>query len=90
VTKPIHAGRIGKEHAIHCKETFERHYKVTKDWTGNRYISITLDWDYKRRQVHLSMPGFVAKALKQFHHTKPTKQQHAPSPRAQINYGAKK
>ncbi|KAL7528154.1 hypothetical protein ACHAXR_005043 [Thalassiosira sp. AJA248-18] len=81
---------VGKEHALHLKDTLERHYKVTNDWTGNRYIGITLDWDYQRKQVHLSMPGYVAKALKQFQHTKPKTKQHAPFPCARINYGAKK
>ena len=36
------------------------------------------------------MPGYVAKALKQFQHTKPKKDQAAPYPCAKINYGAKK
>jgi hypothetical protein len=27
-----------------------------------------LDWDYKKQQVHLSMPNYVKKALKQFQH----------------------
>ena len=57
---------VGKEHALHLQQTLEEHYKVTNDWTGSRYIGITIDWDYKRRQVHLSMSGYVAKALKQF------------------------
>jgi hypothetical protein len=57
---------IGKEHALHLKKVLERHYKLTCDWTGTRYIGITLDWDYKKRQVHLSMPNYVKKALKQF------------------------
>ena len=81
---------VGKEHALHLKATLERDYKVTNDWTGNRYIGITLDWDYERRQVHLSMPGYVQKALKQFQHESTKKKQHAPFPCARINYGAKK
>ena len=81
---------VGKEHALHLKATLEEHYKVTNDWEGKRYIGITLDWDYKRRQVHLSMPGYVAKALKQFQHQKSTKKQNAPFPCARIIYGAKK
>jgi len=71
------------------KETLERYYKVTNDWTGNRYIGITLDWDYDKRQVHLSMPGCVANALKQFQY-QTKKKQNAPYPCARINYGAKK
>ena len=81
---------MGEEHALHLKDTLEQNYKVTTDWTGNRYIGITLDWDYKQSQVHLSMSGYVAKALKQFQHTKPKKDQAAPYPCARINYGGKK
>ena len=64
---------VGKEHALHLKTTLEQHYKVTNDWTGKQYVGITLDWDYKHQQVHLSMPGYAAKALKQFQHQKTTK-----------------
>ena len=80
---------VGEEHAQHLKATLEEHYKLTCDWTGTRYIGITLDWDYKRRQVHLSMPNYVKKALKQFQHTV-NKLQHAPYPSVPIQYGAKK
>ena len=62
---------VGKEHTIHLKETLEHHYKVTNDWAGTRYIDIALDWDYKRKQVYVSMPRYVAKTLKQFQHIKP-------------------
>ncbi len=59
---------IGKEHAMHLKKVLKLHYKLTCDWTGMPYIGITLDWDYKKRQVHLSMPNYVKKAPKQFQH----------------------
>ena len=36
------------------------------------------------------MPGYVAKALKQFQHVKPTRRKDAPYPCARIQYGAKK
>ncbi len=58
----------GEEHAQHLKNTLEEHYKLTCDWTGTQYIGITLDWDYKKHQVHLSMPNYMKKALKKFHH----------------------
>ena len=50
------------------KNTIEENYTVTAEWDGQRYIGIMLDWDYKRRQVHLSMTNYVTKALKQFKH----------------------
>jgi hypothetical protein len=80
---------VGKEHALHLHKVLEAHYQLTCDWTGQRYIGITLDWDYKQRQVHLSMPGYVKKALKQFRHEM-KHQQRSPYPCASIKYGATK
>jgi hypothetical protein len=34
---------VGKEHAVHLQKVLEAHYKLTCNWTGNRYIGITLD-----------------------------------------------
>lgn len=58
------------------------------DWTGNQYIGITLDWDYTKQQVHLSMPNYVKMTLKQFQHIA-GKLQHAPYSSIPIQYGAK-
>ena len=80
---------VGEEHAQHLKNTLEEHYKLTCNWTGTQYIGITLDWDYKKQQVHLSMPNYVKKALKQFQHIA-GKLQHSPYPSVPIQYGAKK
>ena len=43
-------------------------YEVSKDWKGKKYCGITLDWDYDRRKVHLSMPGYCREALILFRH----------------------
>ena len=80
---------VGEEHAKHLQRVLEEHYKLTCDWSGTRYIGITLDWDYHKRQVHLSMPDYVKKALKQFQHAS-CKNQHAPYPCVPIHYGATK
>jgi hypothetical protein len=72
----------------HLQRVLEEHYKITTDWSGNRYIGITLDWDYKRRQVHLSMPGYIAAALQQFQH-KLRHRQSSPFQATPIQYGAK-
>ena len=81
---------VGKEHALHLKSVLESYYPLSTDWTGNRYIGIRLDWDYNNRKVHLSMPGYKAKTLKQFHHKPPNEPQHSPFPTKPIKYGAKK
>ena len=61
---------------------------MTIEWDGRRYISITLDWDYKRRKVHLSMPNYVIKSLKKSNH-KLQKKQHQPYQSEPIIYGSK-
>ena len=39
-------------------------------------------------QVHLSMPGYIAKALIRFAHPTPNKPQHQPHPHTERSYGA--
>ncbi len=80
---------VSEEHANHLKRALDEHYKLTCDWMGTRYIGITLDWNYTKRQVHLSMPNYVTKALKQFQHIA-KKCQYAQYPCIPIHYGTKK
>ena len=80
---------MGKENALHLQKAIEENYDMTTDWTVARYIGITIDWDYKSRRVHLSMPVYVNKALKQLHHIK-SKNQHSPFQITPIKYGANK
>ncbi|KAL7476230.1 hypothetical protein ACHAW6_002108 [Cyclotella cf. meneghiniana] len=37
-------------------------------WKGSQYIGIHFDWDCKKCEVHLSIPGYVKKVLKRFQH----------------------
>ena len=46
----------------------EELYIVDKDWEGKNYYRIILDWDYIKRQVHLSMPGYCNEGLTRFCH----------------------
>jgi hypothetical protein len=52
---------VGEEHAQHLKNPLEEQYKLTCGWTGKRHIRITLDWDYNKHHVHLSMPNTCKK-----------------------------
>jgi hypothetical protein len=49
---------------MHLIKTLKEHNEVEEDWEGKWYLGITIDWDYKNREVHLSMPGYVEHALK--------------------------
>ena len=79
---------VFEEYALHIKQTLLHYYSVTTEWEGKQYIRITLDRDYKQRQVHLSMSGYVKDALKQLQHTM-NKEQQQPFSSAPIRYGAK-
>ena len=80
---------ISMEDANHLINVLQKYYQITIDWTGSKYIGLTLDWDYGQRQVHLSMPGYIQKALEKFQHPKPKRPQNSPHPHAVTIYGAK-
>ena len=54
---------VGKEHGMHSISILEKHYEISEDWSGSKYIGITFDWDYHNRRAHLSMPWYITKAL---------------------------
>ena len=79
----------GREHAEHLLKVLRKHYEaVTDDWTGGRYLGIFLDWDYNNKKVHLTMPGYIEKALGQFNHPRPQRKQDQPYPHTPPKYGA--
>jgi hypothetical protein len=53
------------------KPTFE----ITVDEEGKQFCGLFMDWDYERREVHISILG-----LTRFQHKKPDKPQHPPYP----------
>jgi hypothetical protein len=43
--------------AEHLTSTLKLLYETTADWSGTKYLGLTLRWDYKARTCDLSMPG---------------------------------
>ena len=39
---------------------------LDKDWEGSKYVGISIDCDYLKREVHMLMPGYVEKSLWRF------------------------
>ena len=77
------------EDAQHLIDSLTPHYKITINQDGTRFIGLTFSWDYTKREVDVSMPGYVDKALIRFNHQRPSKPQHQPHPHLPIVYGAK-
>jgi hypothetical protein len=48
---------VGHEHAEHLMACKKKKYNISSDWNGTAYCGLTLDWDYKKHTVDLSMPG---------------------------------
>jgi hypothetical protein len=69
---------INETDVNHLIQALKQDYENEEDWEGTRYLDITLDWDYKKREVDLSMPGYVERALARFGHLIPKILQHQP------------
>ncbi len=68
---------IGKKHALHLLNILKEHYEIAVDWTGNKFIGLTMDWDYPSQKVHILMPGYIEKALTCFGHERPKRKQNS-------------
>jgi hypothetical protein len=78
---------IGKEHALHLLNILKEHYEIAVDWTGNKFIELTMDWDYPSQKVNISMPGCIQKALTRFGHKRPKRTQNSPHKHVAPIYG---
>ena len=54
---------VNKEDVHHLENILEAVYPCKSDWTGNRYVWVHLKWDYKKRTLRTSMPGYVKKSI---------------------------
>jgi hypothetical protein len=80
---------VSREHAKHLASILSKHYKCSHDWDGQRYLGMTINWDYTGQAVHASMLDYVPEALTRFQHTPPCIPQHQPHPHVKPTYGAK-
>lgn len=67
--------------AEHLLAAIRQEYDVTVDWTGAKYLGMTITFSIHDgiRQVTLSMPGYVAAALKRFNISTPSRPTRAPA-----------
>ena len=49
----------GQEHLGHLLSALREDYVIEVDREGKLYCKITLDWDYEKSYVDISMPGYV-------------------------------
>ena len=78
-----------KADAEHLLQTLCNKYPISVDWTGQLYCGISITWNYAKRYIDISMPGYVNSALHKFSHPQPTLPDNAPHTCTQPTYGAK-
>jgi hypothetical protein len=81
---------VGQKHADHLMTVLRKHYTISSNAKGKRYLGLDLDWDYKNRTVYISMLDYVANVLKHFHHIRPRKAQYQLHAHLKTIYRAKK
>ncbi len=64
---------VSKDDVNHLIDSIKLTYTLTKDWMGNLYCGITLEWDYVHRHIHISMPNYIKKKLQEYGHVIPTR-----------------
>ena len=77
-----------QDEITHLLDALKIIYKISEYWYERLYCGIKLEWDYYNREVLVSMPKYVTKALHKFQHPTPKRAQYAPHQRKRPNYGA--
>ena len=73
----------------HLLSTLRNNYTVTLDKDGSNFCGLTLQWNYKKGYVDLSMPGYIKKVLNKYQHPTPIRPEFSPHQHVEPVYGAK-
>jgi hypothetical protein len=80
---------VSQDNINHLIASIKATYTLTKDWTGDLYCRIKLDWDNKNQTVNILMPGYIKKKLQEYEHTRPSKPQNCTYSLEPKQYGSK-
>jgi hypothetical protein len=72
----------------HLLASLRKHYTISVDLTGSKYLGLDIAWDYTNRTCDISMPGYIERALLRFQHASPAKPQDSPHYAERPIYGA--
>ena len=80
---------FNQEDKDHLLNALRQHYKITVDDEGRHYCGLTIEWNYIKGYVDISMPGYSEKVRERLKHPKPNKPQYAPHKWYKPTYGQK-
>ena len=67
--------------------TMQKLYKVSTDWIGEKFVGLTIKWDYRKRKVSISMPGYIESELLELQYPQSNQPQHCLHPYVKPVYG---
>ena len=67
-----------KEDVQHLIDAISTQYTCTVDWTGRNFLGLTLDWNYTKGYIDISMPDYVDNALTRLQYTQNVYPQYSP------------
>ena len=80
---------LTQEDADHLVHAIKATYECKLDWSGTSYLGLSLTWQYTKRYVDVSMPGYCARVLERLQHKRSARPQYSPHEWAKPAYGAK-
>ena len=60
-----------KDDANHLLNSPRKNYVISTDWEGCNYLGLTIDRNYSKEYVEISMPDYVKKSMDRLQHPKP-------------------
>ena len=54
---------VNKADVEHLEASLKKHYPMTVDRTSNKYIGITFNWNYSKREMRSAMCGIRTKSI---------------------------
>lgn len=51
---------VGHAHAQNLIAAIGEHYEHTMDWTGKKYSGLDIEWNSNKREVRISMNGYIS------------------------------
>ena len=45
---------------------FEQNYELSTDWIGTKYVELTIEWDYNKHEVYISIQSLLKPFLMLF------------------------
>ena len=64
----------------HLINAIRKYFKCSINWEGQNYIGFTLDWNYTKKYVDISMSGYIRTPFQKFQHKPPARPKDDPHP----------